>query len=193
MIVALRTSNRKTEKSRADNLDRVGHDLVFCHSRIGCSTVGPIGRHPQEARRYQFLDLVRPQVLQRPHDHFIAGQLFLDETIKRHVIIEGLDHVVAVLVGIGANPVVVGVALRVRVTGHVQPVPPPPLAVVRRFQATVDQPFVGIVPLVIDESLGLLERRRQPQQVQVDTPDQGQPICVSRKAQFLLFQPGEDE
>ncbi len=193
MVVTLGTANRQPQQGRTDDLDRVGHNLVLGHRGISRIAVGPVGGHPQETRRHQFLDLVRPQVLQRPDHHLVACQLFLDEPVKWHITVERPDHVVAKLVGVRTHPVIIGVAFRVGIAGHVEPMTAPSLAVVRRLETTVDQPLVSIGTLVIDERPGLLIGRWQPQQVKVHAFHQGQPVSVRRKAEFLLFQPGQHE
>ena len=60
----------------------------------------------------------------------VAGDLELDEPIVRHVVVEGPDHEVAVVVGVLAV-VVLLVAVALGEPRQVEPVPRPALAVMR--------------------------------------------------------------
>jgi len=130
VVVALGTTNRKAQKRGGNNLDRVGDDLIsrernVSHARGARAVRG----HAQETGGDQFLHITRTQVAVRRTDHLVAGELFLDKNIERLVEIVRPDHVIAVLVGVRSDRVGGGVAFRVGVARHVQPVPAPALAV----------------------------------------------------------------
>ena len=73
----------------------------------------------------------------------VAGDLLADEPAVGKVAVEGPDHVVAIRPGVVAALVLV-VAVRIAVMGHVEPVPAPSLAVMRAGEQTVDQGFIGV-------------------------------------------------
>ena len=140
----------------------------------------PAPRNPVAAMR---LRVVRRQL--------VAGNLPADELVVRHVLIEGLDQEIAVMIGV--RPVVVLlVAVRLGKPGHVHPVPCPALAEVGRVEQPVDQPLVGVGRRVVDERVDLLGRRRQPGQVEVEPPDQHAAIGrrVRRQAALPRAWPG---
>ena len=56
---------------------------------------------------------------------FIPGDLFSEEAVQRLVVIQGPDHIIPVLVGIGPGRIGVAVTVRVGVPGHIQPMPRP--------------------------------------------------------------------
>ena len=129
VVVTLGAADGQAQQRRADDLERVGHDLVGRQRLVGAAGRRPVGGHPQEARGGQQLDLLRRQVGPGARDQLVAGQLLDDEPIERLVGVEGADDVVAILVGIGSRRVVVAVAVGVGVAGDVEPVSRPALAV----------------------------------------------------------------
>ena len=137
MIVALRAPNGHAHERRGDNFERLGHDLV-----LGCGGVragaGAVGCHPQKTGRGELVDLFRIQAGIRRRNHFIAGELFADKPIPRHVVVERADDVVAIAPCPAPLGVALGVALRVGVTGDVEPVASPALAVIWRSQQAID-------------------------------------------------------
>ena len=93
-----------------------------------------------------------------PVRQFIAGQLLDDKAVIRRILVERGDDVIAVL------PLALGLDLersvdvepdRVRVTHHVQPVPAPALAKVRRRQQLINQSFESAGALVCDKCIHL--------------------------------------
>ena len=76
---------------------------------------------------------------------------------------------------------------------HVEPVPPPALAVVGRGEKAVDQPLVGDGRRVGNERIDLLGRRREARQVVGDPPDQRPPIGRRRGTQAFLEQLHQDK
>src|SRR5262249_35739832 len=71
------------------------------------------------------------------------------------------------------------VAVRIGVPRHVEPVPPPALAVVRRREQPVDHLLVRIRRFILDERADLLRRRRQPRNIQ---PHAAHPLPFRRRA-----------
>ena len=76
------------------------------------------------------------------------------------------DDPVAVAAAVGVQSRLERVGLVLGVAGHVEPVPAPALAVVRRGQQPVDHLGEGVGRLVGQERLDLLRRRRQADQVE---------------------------
>ncbi len=90
----------------------------------------------------------------------VAGKLLDGELVKRHVLVDGPDHPVAVSVRIGAGRVLL-VAVAVGIAGQVQPVPSPAFAEVGRVEQAVDQPVVGFGIIVFDKGRDVFGTRKE--------------------------------
>ena len=66
--------------------------------------------------------------------------------------------------------------------GQVEPVLAPALAVMRAGEQAIDQPLVGVRPVVAEERVDLVGRRRQAGQVERDAADQRDAIGLGRVA-----------
>ncbi len=99
-----------------------------------------------------------------PSGKLVAGELLADEAVVRLVVVERADDVVAVAPGARLG-VVALVAVGLGEADEVEPVPAPLLAVARRGEQAVDEPFVGVGRRVGQERLDLGGRRRQAGQV----------------------------
>ncbi len=73
----------------------------------------------------------------------VAGQLLADEPVVGQVVVEGADHVVAILVGVGAEAVLLE-AFGFAVADDVEPVLGPAFAVAGRGEQAVDDFDVGV-------------------------------------------------
>src|SRR6185503_20686331 len=93
-------------------------------------------------------------------EQHIAGQLFLDESRIRRVIVEGTDDVIAIWPRVEARLVLV-VTVRLAVMDDVQPVASPTLAVKGRSQEAIDQQLVTVSSSVGDEGSDLLRLGRE--------------------------------
>src|SRR5262245_54715639 len=93
-----------------------------------------------------------------PSFKLITGQLLKNEPIKRLIVVEGFNDVVAIAPGIGKVLVMFETGA-VSIAGHVEPETSPALAIVRRLQQPIDQVFVGPRRGVADKSLHFLWRR----------------------------------
>ena len=109
-----------------------------------------------------------------------------DELVEREVEVECADHVVAIAKCVG-DLVVELMAGRFGITHQVEPVPGPSLAVVRAGQERVDQLFVGVGVLIVQERLDVLGLRGKAGQVERKTADQGTPAGLGRGGQVLLL------
>ncbi len=130
-------------------------------SRSELSSQGPAARKPRAGGQPGLVG-----------EEDVGGDLLADEPGVGLVAVERLDEVVAVRPGVGPDAVLV-VAVGLGEVDQVHPVPRHALAVVGRGEQAVDQPLVGVGPVVAEERLDLLGRRRQAGQVEREAADQG--------------------
>ena len=159
VVVTLDTANCQTEKCLRRVFDRVPNPLFATvgvpvpNEETGGSQVAGVKWH----------DLVAGQHL---HDHllvtFVGIQRFDDP----------ISPVPDVLL---AKADFAAMSVPIAVTPNVQPVSPPPLAVMRTGQQTIDRVFVGTRRLVSQKCLQLFSSRWQPDQVQVGASEQHVP------------------
>ena len=100
----------------------------------------------------------------------VAGQLFCQEAIVRQVPVEGIDHPVAIEMRDARLVLLEPVA--VRITGRVQPVPPPAFAEMRARQQGVDGTPERIGRPIVHEGIDRRGRGRQSDQVEMQPPQQ---------------------
>ena len=122
----------------------------------------------------------------------ITGDLFLQEPVIRLVGIEGLDDVVAVGPGVGAQ-FIARKAVRVGVVGDIQPVPGESLAVVGRGQKCIDQIFVGLGIRAVDKRLHRLWLGRQAKQIKIQAANKGAAIRLRRRLELPFLKPAQDK
>ena len=195
--VAAGTVDRETEHIRGDVLDRVEHDLVADVGRVRAPRVGDVGRLPEEAGGDQRFDVARLEAVGvAPIDEFIAGDLFEQEAVVGPIVVEGADHVVAVLPDaverFDDGRVIVGPP-RIDVAGRVEPVAAKTLAVMGRRQQPLDQAVKRVGSRVADEFVDLLRRRRQTNEVERRAADQRGSIGRRRERQAALGELFEQE
>ena len=123
VVMTPRTADAQPHERLADRVDLLVDDvqLHLARIRLGqnlCADHEKTGRDDPPPSRLGIL--IR--------GHQIAGNLLLHKFTKRLVTIESVDHIVPILVGIGEILVLVA-AVRVAVTRHIEPVPPPAFAV----------------------------------------------------------------
>ena len=158
MIVAARAGECQPHQATCDDIDSIVEDLV---------------RKKVEARA----DVEKAERGQRsgtrlPIDE-VRGDLSHDEAIEGHVLVERTRHPVAVspreriLALTGIN-----VALGVSVARDVEPVSPPPLAVLGSLEQSVDDVREGRRGRAGDERGDLLEGGRYADQVEVNATQQ---------------------
>ena len=195
MIVAARARNSQSQEALGERVD-----LVVAFIGAGFDEHHIVASEPgadaEESQRGQQLGPVRG-------GHQVGGDLGADEPIVRHVFIEGLDHPVAIAPGVGITIAGRAVAEEHRapirhagavgVASDIQPVPRPALAIVWRSEQLVDQLRISFGRVVGEESVDLLGRRRQPDQVIGGTPDQCPFVGRASGFQTLLLDLGEDE
>ena len=175
MIVAAGTHDRQAQQPASDRVDLVVDVLV---------PVVVFAAHGQKAQGGQ---VFRPMVR-----HQVGGQLQGDEAVIGLVPVQSVDDPVPVGVGVRiAAFAAEGVAAGVGVSGHVQPVPRPALAVPGGGQQSIHKPPVGVGPRVVDERFHFLRRGRHTPKVQRGPANQRAAVRFRRRAQPVLLQPGQ--
>lgn len=90
----------------------------------------------------------------------VPRQLLNGEAVERQIVIEGLDHPVAITPSIRSWPVFL-IPVTVRIAGHVQPVSAPTFAKVLGGQSGIHDPLIGIRRRISYEVLHLSGSGRQ--------------------------------
>ena len=178
VIVTAGAADRQPQQPPRHHVDLIVDVVVF---------VRVFPPYRQEAHRRQ---IRRPLVTRQS----IGRQLLGDEAIVRQVSVERPDHVVAVGVGIrkaafAAERIPAGVG----VTGHVQPVTAPALAIMGRGEQAIDQPGEGVGRCVTDEMVHFLRRWRQAEQIERGSANQCAASGPRRGRKLGVFQPGQHE
>ena len=119
--------------------------------------------------------------------HEVARDLLDGEAVESLVVIETLDHPVAIRPNVAR--IVRMVADRVRKAHHIEPSDRHALAVVRAREHALDELRIRIRRLVRDERRDLLRLRRKPEQIGVEPADQSAAIRLRRGLQSDLREP----
>ena len=122
----------------------------------------------------------------------VTGNLVAQKLVIRHVGVQRLDDPVAIAPGVVA-PLIAFESVRVGVMSDVQPVPRPPLAVMRRIEQPFDEAFIRIWITIVDERLDLFRRRGETEQIKRQPPNQRPPVRLRRRNQFVRFEPRENK
>ena len=96
------------------------------------------------------------------------------------------DDPVAIPPGVRAGLVELE-AVRIGITGQVEPVLRPPLAVLGAGEQPIDEPFVGAGSLVVKKAFLELQRRRQAGQVEAQTAHERGSVRLRRVLQAVLL------
>ena len=91
----------------------------------------------------------------------VASDVFFHKPIKRHIVVQRADDIVAVLPCV-RDVVIKLVAIALGITHQVKPVPAPLLSIPRRRQQPIHQPLIGLRRLVFHKRIHLRRRRGQP-------------------------------
>ena len=124
VVVATGAAHRHAEESPAD-FDELGVDVVRLHLRLVGIDDFDVADH-QETRG----DELGGALFRGGGRHQVAGELFLDEMVKRFVLVEGLDEVIAIAPSVFGKDFIRG-ADHVGIAGEIEPVAGPALAVGR--------------------------------------------------------------
>src|SRR4029078_10422407 len=101
------------------------------------------------------------------------GDLFFGEAVVRLIVIERLDHVIAIAPCLER----IGVLLEaggISVANKIEPVPAPLFAVAGRREQRIDQSLPGGGRVVAQELANLLGGWRQPEEIERSASNQGQ-------------------
>ena len=125
----------------------------------------------------------------------VAGDLVAHEIAVGQVLVERLDDPIAVAPGFSeiARRRQLDQIARIGVANHVEPVPPPALAVLWRRQQTIHHPGESGRRLIAQEGVDFLRSRRQADQVEGGSTDQGALVGRSGRRKPLRFQGRQDE
>ena len=180
--MALSTCHRRPHPHGQSGVNTINHGNVTKFFIVGAAFV--IGqRVAMKGGGYQlFVGRLRQK---------IAGHLFDRELVKRHVVINGLNHPVAV--GPDCARRVVGVACRISITGQVQPLASPVFTVFGSSQQAVDNCFEGIFRLVCNKGLHFFQRRRKANHVQINTANQRFTIGFGGRLKVIIQHPAQDK
>ena len=121
--------------------------------------------------------------------------MLANELVKRQILVEGGDDVVAVFVRL-RDGIIGGVAAGVRVARDIEPVAAPAFAILRRGEQTVHEITDGgrrIAGGVGDERLHFLRRGRKAREVKSHPPNEGAGIGIERGSDGRLLHFGERE
>ncbi len=176
MVVAAGAGDRQPQQAAGERVDAVV-DLV---ELLAVAVVHRPGG--EEAQRRQIARSLSPPSIRS------AAICCPDELVVRHVGVERVDDPVAVAEALRIEPGFERVGLVLAVAGHVEPVPGPPLAVVRRGEQAVDHTGERLGRLVGQERLDLVGRRRQAGQVERRAADQRALVGGLRRREAGVFQ-----
>ena len=182
VIVAARTSHGERHAAARHHVDAVIDDVV---------------RHPDESPAAGD-ESHRRQVRRIRRHQLIRGHLQEQKAIVRQVFIEGANNPVAIRGRMNEAPFLapVNVALRVRVTRDIQPMPAPAFAIARGGQEPFDEfgdRSVTIPARGLGESLHLLQAGWKPGEIETHPADQSARIRRRRRSHPDDLQSGEDE
>ena len=123
MIVTTGARDGQSQQSARDHVDAVVNDV-----RLIVQKTAAKGQKAHGGER----PFVGSQI------ELVGRKLLEDEPVEREVFVERTNDIVAIRVGVGvATLLLEHVALGVGVTGHIEPVTTPPLAVTRRAKQTI--------------------------------------------------------
>ena len=161
VIMAARAANRHPEKGLAERVELLVHDV---HAERVFILLLIVGRAQREKRRRGNLAGL---FIGRRGGQEIAGELLADKLVEGQVAVKRVHHIVAVAPRVlehqGAPA-----ATRFRKARHIEPVPAPALAELRRGQHCIhyDRERLGRGPRITHKRLERLRRRRQSGQVE---------------------------
>ena len=169
MVVTPRAAQRRAQKHRRRSLDAVHHIL---HRVL-------LGNNPVFS--------IRSMVAIEPRRHFlferrvrqhVSRNLIASESIEWQVAIERIDH------PIPPSPhhplAVVLITVGVRIPRGIQPAKRHPLPITGRAEQTIHNLLISVCRPIRQKRIDLRGRRRQPRQIERNTPDQRLTIRLSR-------------
>jgi len=156
MIVALRTAGRLAEPCCPNGADAIGQHSLLVIFGLGAPFFG---------REEQPIEGRADAGLLRCIGQQIAGNLFQREPVESLVFVERSNDPITVRPNIAR--IVAVITDCVGEANHIEPTDRHPLAIVRVLQNAVNELFVGVGRLVVDEVRHFLWRGWQTQQVEI--------------------------
>ena len=153
------TAERHSHKGFADGINLLIDNVHLKFLHIGLS------QHPGTKRQKSGRRNRLPALRQK-----IARYLLNQKLVERFVLVKRTHHIVPIPPRISEGDIFVH-AVGIRIPRHIQPMPPPALAVLWRCQQTLDDTVEGLGGVVGQKSFHLFHRRRQPDQVKRGTSD----------------------
>ena len=184
MVVTARTADGQAEEGRPGGADDVVELVVPLLLDLVGRDLGAVDAGREEPGGEKCLRILRGEL--------VAGELPGDEGVEGEVLVQGLDHEVAIVIGGGAVGVVLE-AVALGEPGEVEPVPAPALAVTGTGQEPASKPVVRVGCRVIEECGDLLGRGRQAGQVEGEPAGQLPPVRLGIGPDSLRLEGGEDE
>ena len=185
-IVLVAVALRATPAHAHPNLPRSGHpvfDGQIAKLLVVGSALVVAHRVAMEARG--------DELIARRHRQQISRQLNEREAVEGHILVQRPDDPIPV--GPDGSQPVGFVAFRVGVARQVQPDARPALSVMRRVEYFVDDPLVGAGLSVVHKRLYLFDGRRQPDQIEIDAPNEHCPAGFGRWREPLGVEPRQHE
>ena len=182
VVVTARATDGETEQRERGRVGHVIQGIAPALHLIG--GIDHVGSEEVERRRDLRIRIAR--------EKFITRQLFTDETVVGLVRVQGPHHVVTVAPRVGPRRIVLE-AVTLRKAGQIQPVSPPPLAVVRRRQQPVNERLIGPRRRVAHKRIDLCQGRRQPHEIEGHSADQHLTVSWHRRVATLRLQLGQDK
>src|ERR1700733_14350426 len=184
MVVAARAPERDSHNARSHDVSHLRELLVTAARHGLVAGIAAYRCEPIEARGDQRLVFL--------WSDFVAGQLFLNETVVWRVVVESADHIVAITPGIGAEVVVLE-AFGLGEAHDVQPVVAPVLAIMLAREKTVDNCFPGFRRSVVYECGYFGGRGGQTGEIECYTAEERGAVCLRRVGEALLPHARENE
>ena len=186
MVVTPRTADRQSEKGLADRVDLLIDGIDQQLFLIG--RADDFGTHDKEPGRH---DVVVPLFLGAEREQ-IAGQLFGEEPVERLVGVKRVNHVIAKTPGVVVGEVFVR-TVGVGITRHVEPVTAPTLSEFGPAQQRIDDFRKRVRRVVSEKRLDVGRGRRNANQVEDDSPQQGWLVGISDRRQPFRLKFSENE
>ena len=184
VVVAAGAADGQAEEDRADGPGDLGQLRLPLHRRVEVAGDNLARTAAAEAGGDQGLGIAGAQL--------VPGELEGEELVVGQVVVEGLDHPIAIAPGVGPFGVEFE-AVGVGVVGQIEPVLRPSLAVGGAVEEAVDDPFVCIGEIVVQEGPDLLGGRRQAGEVERGAADQADAVELGGVLEFQGLHLGEDE
>ena len=185
VIVAARAADGLPEERLANRVELFVHDI---HDELLLVLLLEVVIADREKGRGDHLTAT---LRQRSGRQQIPGDLLAHETVERAVLVETLDHIIAVAPGLLEHEP----AQRQRLgePRYVEPMPPPALAEMRRREEPIDQALVRARRAIVHKGVDLPRRRRQADEIVGQTADQRHAVGIGTRPDALGLLPRADE